>query len=152
MGMLAELQGVSSNAKGKVMKTRISAGVIKYSYSSSCYNAYALTHRPRMRIVRRVYRPRLHLWSTLTKCNALDMPGMSVPTYAEWLKTKMAEESFAVTSNTAEDEPNKQDRMRQWLNYGINTPDDEPSSKQEQSLARSRALWAMSAHYKIARS
>lgn len=77
---------------------------------------------------------------------ASDMPGMSVPTYAEWLKTKMAEESFTFTSNTtAEDEPNKQDRMRQWLNFGINTPDEEPSSKQEQSLERRERLWAMSA-------
>jgi hypothetical protein len=77
---------------------------------------------------------------------ASDMPGMLVPTYAEWLKTKAAEESSTFASiTTPADEPSKQDRMRQWLNFGINTPDDKPSSHQELNLARRERLWVMSA-------
>lgn len=77
---------------------------------------------------------------------ASDMPGMTVPTYVEWLKTKVAEESITFTpKTTAADEPTKQDRMRQWLNFGINTPDEKPSSHQELTLARRERLWTMTA-------
>ena len=129
------------------MKTRISAGVIKIFLliiMLQCLCAHAQAKDADRSAEYMAEIASMEHFNEVQR--ASDMPGMSVPTYAEWLKTKMAEESFAVTSNTtAEDEPNKQDRMRQWLNYGINTPDDEPSSKQEQSLARRERLWAMSA-------
>ncbi|MDD4734846.1 MAG: S8 family serine peptidase [Kiritimatiellae bacterium] len=78
-----------------------------------------------------------------------DMPEMDIPAYEEWLKAKRqyAEASAVAGSNTraAPSGPSKQERMRQWLNKGVRTTDDKPSSIANVQMKRRERLWAKSA-------
>jgi len=72
-----------------------------------------------------------------------DMPEMEIPTYEAWLKAKQETEANALTSadSVAEpDEPTKQERMRQWLNKGVRTADDQPSSIADAEMKRRERL------------
>jgi hypothetical protein len=85
---------------------------------------------------------------------ASDMPGMTVPTYAEWLKTKLDSEAYQDTlsqSSTAQLGQSKQELMRQWLNKGVRTADNQPSSIANVEMARRERLWAKSAQLLEAR-
>lgn len=77
-----------------------------------------------------------------------DMPEMPIPSYEEWLKAKQEAEATAVTradSPAEPSEPTKQERMRQWLNKGVLTADNRPSSIADVESSRRDRLWAKSA-------
>lgn len=77
-----------------------------------------------------------------------DMPEMDIPTYKAWLKAKQEAEAISVVSSdssAAPSGPTKQERMRQWLNKGVRTADDKPSSLADVEAKRRERLWAKSA-------
>lgn len=75
-----------------------------------------------------------------------DMPEMPVPSYEEWLKAKQEAEAHAGSDlSTISIGPSKQERMRQWLNKGVRTADNQPSSIADVELNRRERLWAKSA-------
>ena len=122
-GTLAEEKNMGMLSCGCILKRerkklQKSAGVAKYSYSSSCYNAYALTQGQGCGSFRRVY-GRIASMEHLARVQPPQIAGNVRANICGWLKTRW--QDVAVTSNTTASEPNKQDRMRQWLNYGINT-------------------------------
>lgn len=76
------------------------------------------------------------------------LPEMAVPTYEKWLEARQAAEASAVTSSDSVAEPSgpsKPERMRQWLNMGVRTTEDHPSSIAEVQTKRRERLWARSA-------
>lgn len=76
-----------------------------------------------------------------------DMPEMSIPTYEEWLNAKESAETLALATKSAmpADSPSKKEKMRQWLNTGIQSADSRPTTQHEMHMARRERLWAMSA-------
>lgn len=73
------------------------------------------------------------------------LPEMDVPSYDVWLKAKQEAEVTKPKSKTTSKKPSKQERMRRWLNRGIRTTDDRPSTIADVENRRRERLWAKSA-------
>jgi hypothetical protein len=149
MDASARLVGVSSTQGEKTMQIRMNAGVARLVLTVSVFVGMT-TAQAQSTDRTDEYNAEI---ASIEHFNEVqreaDMPEMDIPAYEEWLKAKRkdAEASAVAGSNTraAPSGLSKQERMRQWLNKGVRTADDKPSSIANVQMKRRERLWAKSA-------